>query len=47
MPKSLDDLMASTKREINKIPESVIKNIYENFEKNGHLVVIAQGGHIE
>ena len=47
MPKTLEDLIANTKREINKIPESVLKNVFENFEKRCNLVVSAEGGHIE
>ena len=35
MPKTLEDLIANIKREINKIPESVLKNVFENFEKKG------------
>ena len=44
LPKTLEDLMANIKREINKIPESVLKNVFENFEKRCHLV---EGGHFE
>ena len=47
LPKKLVDLMANIKREINKIPESALKNVFENFEKRSNLVVSAEGGHIE
>ena len=46
-PKTLEDLMANIKREINKFPKSVLKIIYVNFEKWCHLVVTAEGEHIE
>ena len=39
--------MANIKRERNKILESVLKNVFENFEKRCHLVATAEGGHIE
>ena len=44
LPKTLEDLMANIKREINKIPVSVLKNVFENFEKRCNLVVSAEGG---
>ena len=47
MPKTLKDLMAKIKIEINKIPESVLKNVSENFEKWCHLVVTVEGEHFE
>ena len=47
MPKTSQDLMAKIKREIDKIPESVLKNVLENFEKRCHLVVTAEGGYVE
>ena len=47
MPKTLEDLMENIKRVINKIPESVLKNVFENFEKRCHFLVTAEGGHIE
>ena len=34
MPKTLEDLTANIEREINKIPERVLKNgFFENFDK--------------
>ena len=33
LPKTLEDLIANIKREINKIPESELKIFFENFEK--------------
>ena len=47
MPKRLEDLMAYIKRESNKIPESVIKYIYEILKKRCNLVVTSEDGHIE
>ena len=37
VPKKFEDLMANIKREIYKIPESVLKNVFDNFEKGGHI----------
>ena len=39
--------MAKIKREIYKIQESVLKNVFENFEKRCNLEVSAEGGHIK
>ena len=46
MPKTLKNLIAKNKREINKTPENVLKNV-ENFEKRCHLVVTAESGNFE
>ena len=34
LPKTLEDLIANIQRELNEIPESVLKNVLENFKKN-------------
>ena len=34
---TLEDFIANIKREINKIPESVFKNVFENFLKKGAI----------
>ena len=33
MPKTIEDLVANIKREINKIPESVLKYVFDNLKK--------------
>ncbi len=47
LPKTLDDLKANIKREIEKINVEILKSTFENFEKRCHLVIAADGGLIE
>jgi hypothetical protein len=47
LPKTLDDLKANISREITKIPEESLKNVFFELEKRCKLLESAQGGHIE
>ena len=47
MPKTLSDLKANLEREINSIPEIMLKSTLENFEKRCISFIVAKGGHIE
>lgn len=47
LPKTIDDLKANIAREIKKISKETLKNTFLNFEKRCHLIISAQGGHIE
>lgn len=47
IPKTLDDLKANLEREIKKISQETLKNVFLNFQKRCELLKTAAGGHIE
>jgi hypothetical protein len=47
IPKTLDELKVNIEREIKKINEEMLKNVFENFKKRCSLIVSAEGGHFE
>ncbi len=47
LPKTLDDLKRNIEREIKKINENLLENVFKNFKKRCSLIVSAEGGHFE
>ena len=47
LPKTIDDLKANLEREIKKIPQKMLKNVFSNFKKRCEFLISAGGGHIE
>lgn len=47
LPKTINDLKKNIKREIKKIDQDMLEKIFENFKNRCHLILSAEGGHIE
>ena len=47
LPKTLDDLKSNIVREVEAIPESMLRSTFLNFRKRCELLISAGGGHIE
>ena len=47
LPKTLEDLRSNIVRELENIPETMLKATFSNFRKRCELLVSAGGGHIE
>ena len=47
IPSTIDELKANIEREIKKISKNILNSVFCNLEKRCHLVISAEGGHIE
>ena len=47
MPKTLEDLKANIQREVKNISPTTLNSVFLDFEKRCHLLIDANGGHIE
>ena len=47
LPKTLKDLESNIVREVDNIPETMLKATFLNFRKRCELLISAGGGHIE
>ena len=47
MPKTLEDLKANIQREVKNISPTTLNSVFLDFEKRRHLLIDANGGHIE
>ena len=47
MPKTLKDLKANIQREVKNISTTTLNSVFLDFQKRCHLLIDANGGHIE
>jgi len=47
LPKTIDQLKTNLEREIKKITRETLNSVFLEFEKRCHLIISAEGGHIE